>query len=189
MTDFNPYAAPAVDLGHRPRDPGNGGLWRNDRVLVMEKTAPLPDACVVCAAPAGGFTLRRRLAWHSPWWYLLLLVNLVVYVVVALIVQRKADIRVGLCAMHRGRRRTWLAVAWSLVAVAVALPMVLIGLSPDSIGYGLIALPILLIVAALVGLYGARVVHPKRIDDTHAWIGGVSPAFLATLPEWRGAAS
>lgn len=186
MTEFNPYASPSA-APFAGSAVGTGGPWRSGRLLVMEKTAPLPDACVTCNAPAGGFTLRRRLAWHSPWLYLLLLGNLLIYIIVAMIVQRRADIRIGLCTEHRGRRRTWIVVAWSLAAVAIALPIVLAVLTPDTAIIGIAALPLLLLVAALVGLYGGRVVSAKRIDDHHVWIGGVSPALLATLPEWRGA--
>lgn len=188
MTDFNPYAAPAADTSLRP-GPEAGGLWRSGRLLVMDKAAALPDACVTCNAPAGGFALRRRLAWHSPWWYLLLLGNLLIYIVAALIVQKKAVIRVGLCPLHRGRRRTCVAVAWSLAALGVALPIGLGMLAPDAVVYGIIALPFLLLTGALVGLYGGRVVYAKRIDDQFAWIGGVSPALLDTLPAWQGAST
>lgn len=188
MAEFNPYAAPAHDVGMQPRERADGGLWRSGRLLVMDKTTPLPDACVVCAAPADGFTLRRRLFWHSRWWYLMILINLLVYVIVAMAVRRRADIRVGLCAAHRGRRRMWIALAWSLAVAAVALPFALAHLGDDAAAVVVAALPLLLLAAGLVGVYGARVVYPKRIDDEFAWIGGVSPALLATLPEWRGAA-
>lgn len=187
MSDFNPYAAPTADVGERPAiSPTGEGLWQSGRVLVMEKTAVLPDVCVVCNAPADGFSLRRRLAWHSPWWYFTIFLGVLIYIIVALIVQRRADIRVGLCMTHRQRRRTWLTVAWMIVALAVALPFVLGWLDPDAIAFGFLALPLLLLAAALVGLYGARVVYPKRIDAEYAMLGGVSPAFLMTLPEWQG---
>lgn len=185
MPDFNPYAAPDADASPLPRVEG-GGLWRSGRFLVMDKASTLPDTCVSCNAPAEGFTLRRRLAWHSPWWYLLLLGNLLIYIVAALIVQKKADIRVGLCPLHRGRRRTFLMIAWSLVILGVALPFGLGILDPDAAIFGIMALPVLLLTGALVGLYGGRVVYPKRINDQFVWIGGVSPVLLERLPEWQG---
>ena len=93
MSDFNPYAPPAdiSDGGGRwgGADEG-GGLWRERFLLVMDKTATLPDdRCIVCHAPATGKPLRRKLSWHTPWWYLLVLFNLLVYVIAAMIVRRK----------------------------------------------------------------------------------------------------
>lgn len=185
MPEYNPFAAPDADNLVLPRVEG-GGPWRSGRLLVMDKAAPLPETCVTCNAPADGFTIRRRLVWHSAWLYLLLLVNVLVYIVAVLIVQKKAVIRVGLCPLHRRRRRTCLLIAWSLVILSMALPVGLMILYPDAASFGFIALPFLLICGALIGIFGGRVVYPKRIDDQFAWISGVSPAFLNRLPEWQG---
>lgn len=191
MSDFNPYAAPETDelRGSIAAASDVAGPWRQGRVLVMAKTGELPPRCVCCNAPATGRPLKRTLTWHPAWWYLLLLFNLLVYLVVALIIRRTAIIRVGLCDRHRGRRRMWIALAWSLVLLAIALPMIAsaTGSTDPFVFFGLT--PLLLLVAALIGIFGARVVYAKRIDDHHAWIGGVSPAYLAELPSWEGAAS
>ena len=51
----------------------------------------------------------------------------------------------------------------------------------------LMALALLLLLAGgVVGIYGPRVVTAKQIDDRYAWIGGVSPKLLDTLPDWTG---
>lgn len=187
MADFNPYAAPETDIVQRPRDDGDPAarLWRDGTLLVMDKTATLPEHCIVCNAPATGRPLRRRLSWHSGWWYLLALVNVLVYAIVAMIIQKKADIRVGLCDVHRFRRRMWMTIAWLLVLAAVLLPIILAVVANDDaagLGCGL-AIPIVL-VAGLIGILGTRVVRATRIDETWAWLAGVSPDLLATLPEW-----
>jgi len=189
MSDANPYAAPETDglIGPLVAQPDNGErLWRDGGLLVMEKTASLPDRCVVCNEPASGRSLRRKLFWHAPGWYLLVLFNLIVYAIVAIAIRKKADIHIGLCELHRARRRTWMAVAWLLVLAAVILPVLLAMISADAGVVGMVLILPLIIVAGLIGVYGTRVVHARRIDNTFAWIGGVSPEFLAVLPEWAG---
>lgn len=189
MSDINPYAAPETDvaIGAVVAVPDEGeGLWRDGGLLVMDKTASLPERCVVCNAPASGRPLRRRLAWHAPGWYLLVLFNLLVYAIAALVVRKKADIRVGLCEAHRARRRTWMAVAWLLTLAAVILPFLLAIISADAGLVGMLLILPLILIAGLIGILGTRVVYARRIDSTFAWIGGVSPEFLAALPEWTG---
>jgi peptidoglycan/LPS O-acetylase OafA/YrhL len=192
MSDFNPYAPPAADSTVTSRGSvshDGPGLWRERSLLVMDKTATLPvDRCIVCHEPATGRPLRRKLSWHSPWWYLLVLFNLVVYAIAAMIVRRKVDLRVGLCDLHRTRRRRSIALAWTLIVVAFFL-LGYVALNPvtDAPMAALMALALLsLLVGGLVAVYGPRVVTAKQIDDRYAWIGGVSSKLLDTLPDWSG---
>ena len=60
-------------------------------MLVLHKQAPLPDICLKSNLPATR-RLKRNLQWHHPAVYLALLVNLIVYVVVAMIVQKRATL-------------------------------------------------------------------------------------------------
>jgi hypothetical protein len=43
---------------------------------------------------------------------------------------------------------------------------------------------VLFFVGTIYGLVAARMVAPVRITDTHIWLKGVCPGFLAELPEW-----
>ena len=193
MSAFNPYAPPAADTLDIARQWGEsddrGGLWRERFLLVMDKTATLPvDRCIVCDAPATGRPLRRKLSWHSPWWYLIVLVNLLFYAIAAMIVRKTVAVRVGMCDLHRTRRRWWIAFAWSLILVAIGL-LGLVFSNPvtDFTMAALMALALLsLFAGGVVGIYGPRVVSAKQIDDRYAWIGGVSSQLLDTLPDWPG---
>ena len=193
MSDFNPYAPPAADTLDSGRQWGEsddrGGLWRERFLLVMDRTATLPvDRCIVCDAPATGRPLRRKLSWHSPWWYLIVLVNLLFYAIAAMIVRKTVAVRVGMCDLHRTRRRWWIAFAWSLILVAIGL-LGLVFSNPvtDFTMAALMALALLsLFAGGVVGIYGPRVVSAKQIDDRYAWIGGVSSQLLDTLPDWPG---
>jgi len=186
MTQFNPYAAPETDsLTPVISESLGEGVWRDRKTLVMLKTAKLPDACVVCNAPAEGYTLRRKLYWHASWWYLLALFNLLFYLIAALLIRKTADIRIGLCPHHRSRRRTWIIVAWLLAAVGLIFPVLLGMLSADAAVLGITLLPVCLLSAVLVGIFGTRVVRARRIDADYAWIAGPGPAFLGSLPPWK----
>lgn len=158
-------------------------LWRSGNLLVLRKDAFLPDRCVKCNQPANGFKLPRKLSWHTPWLYLLILPSLLIYIIVALIVSKKARLEIGLCQEHRQRRRRDLAIAWlifvlSLVAFGAAAAL--------SNGWLALAGVSLLLVAIVYGAVRVPPVQAKRIDNQFLWLKGVSPAFLATLPEFRG---
>jgi len=82
----------------------------------MMKEAPLPDRCVKCNAPANGVRLRRSLSWHHPVLYVLIFVGVLIYVILAAVLSKRAMIYVGLCAEHFQRRRKRIAIGWILLA-------------------------------------------------------------------------
>jgi len=117
---------------------------------------------------------------------LLIAVHLLIYLIVALIVQKKATIHIGLSDEWFARRWRTIIIAWSLILVSVAM-FVGGAVLVDQVQWS----PILIIVslplglgAALWGLIRARLVTPKRMTDEYVWLKGVHPDFLARLPEW-----
>ena len=98
--DFNPYAAALTDpdldgLGFSsdPKTPVGVGGWRDGDLLVISEGAKLPDRCVKCNQPAEGYLLQRKLNWHEPTWYLLVIISPLLYIIVALIIRKKAIVR------------------------------------------------------------------------------------------------
>jgi hypothetical protein len=159
-----------------------GSVWRSARQIVMRKEAPLPDACVRCNAPANGFRLKRKLYWHSPCFYLLILVSLLIYVIVAICVRKKATIHIGLCERHRKRRLWFIAGSW--LALLCGIAMIIGGASANASGGLILTGVILAVVSALVGIIKGAVVSAAKIDQEFVWVKGATPAFLASLPEW-----
>jgi len=45
---------------------------------------------------------------------------------------------------------------------------------------------VVLLVCALTGTYGSRMVWADLITDQHVWVGGVCEPFLQQLPPWTG---
>jgi MFS family permease len=151
----------------------------------MSKDAALPDRCVKCNAPAGGFRLKRKLAWHHPAIYLLAFMAVLIYALVAGIVSKRAIIYVGLCADDVRRRRRKIAVGWLLfgasfvgIILAFAYNSGILGLL--GIGAFFFAVVWLIVVA--------RVVTPKKIDDHLIWLKGINSDFLSELPPWQSQA-
>ncbi|MFQ5502551.1 MAG: hypothetical protein ACE5EQ_09665 [Phycisphaerae bacterium] len=160
------------------------GIWRQGKLLVMRKGLRLPtERCVICGEQAVGRPLKRHLSWHHPAIYLTILVGLLIYVIVALIVRKTAVVYVGLCPVHRKRRRWVIVVCWLMVLATV--PIIWLSVELDE--PGLVVLAALSFIAGLVVfLAGARVVTPYRIDDHNVWIRGVGPAYLDALPLYPG---
>jgi hypothetical protein len=184
--DFNPYAAPKSELGNKLEEGrawSDGGVWREGRLLVMAKGAPLPDRCLKCNAPALGWTLKRTLSWHAPGWYLLVLVHILIYIIVALCVRKTAKVALPLCPEHRRSRNWAIAVGWITALLGIGLFVAAVvsdkaSLSPPFIVVG----PLFFLFGLLYGVWRSRPAVTVRIDDRFVWLKNVYPAFLAELP-------
>lgn len=161
---------------------GEGGVWRDKQTIVMGPRAVLPDRCVKCNAVTPGPKLKRQLYWHPAWVYATILLNLLIYLVVALIVRKRATVEVALCPQHRQSRWIHIAIAWTLVLGGGA--GIVLGANDQDLAI-LIGLGILAILAGIVwGVVGARIVFARRIDPQWVKLGGAGRPFLASLPEF-----
>jgi hypothetical protein len=189
---INPYAAPQAVGGYSPQLPpqpgGFPGLWRQGNVLVMHKQAPLPPICLKSGQPATQW-LRRNLQWHEPWLAITILAGVLVYVIIALIMTKRASILIGLTDEWAARRKTRIFIALGIVLAGIALAATGIFLGNqgrDQEGwFSLVALALFVLIgAALYGQYACRLVWPQRITDQYVWLKGVHPDFLDQLPPW-----
>src|SRR5207249_3666533 len=119
---------------------GSGLLWRQNRQMILRSETPLPDRCVRCNAPANGYKLKRQLYWHPSAYYLLILISLLIYVIVAVIIRKKALIHVGLCDQHRAQRKWTILGSWLAALLGVVLFVVGCIKSPIWILIGLVLL-------------------------------------------------
>lgn len=171
------------DLGASQLRRGQG-VWRDGSQLVMCKDAELPARCVKTNEPADR-TLRRRLSWHNPLIYILVLSPLI-YIIVALIVQKKADIKVGLSPTGFRSRRWGIAIAWLSFFLGVVVTIVGVANSGQGNGWGIAIIVGLVggLIGIVVGIIKSRVVTPTRITDSHVWLKGIHADYLASLPQW-----
>ena len=166
-----------------PPPPNTGGVWRDGNTLVMTKDALLPDQCVKCNAPTHGYRLKRNFSWHPPVLALLIFVGLIVYVLVAAFVSKRATVHIGVCTEHMQRRRNLLIVGWSMLAIGLITPV--IAFANEYVGIALLGM-LLVVVAAIWLVLAARVVKVKCIDDRYVWLKGIDPNYLAQFPSLQG---
>jgi hypothetical protein len=152
------------------------GICREGRYLVIPaRGASLPARCVVCNQ-ATDRRAQRKLYWHPSGYYLLILISVVIYVIVAVIVRKRAYFELGICEQHAIRRRLGLWLGW------LGTPVCLIGLFvanaadiKSTLLYTMLALGFA--ACPFTGFALARVVSAKRIDESQAWLV-VGQAFL-----------
>ena len=165
----NPYLPPKAALEKRIA----GEYWREGKRVVMRPGGVLPPRCVKCNAPALQPMAPRKVHWHHPAWFLLILVNILIFIIVGLLVRRKAEVTFGVCARHRLRRRIFIAVGWGGL---------FLGFLIATGGGAWTAVGILMIVAAiLIGMIGARLAYAARITKTEVRLAGCGRAFLDSI--------
>lgn len=184
MAGHNPYAPSAATLkGPEPSAAENSttGIWRDGRVVVMDHNASLPARCVKCNAPAHQPTKVRKVYWHHPGLYLLILAWMLLYIIVALIVRKRADVEPGLCENHKLHRG--IAIAVGLLGPVLGLVLAFKSVeTPVLLPVGLL----LILFSAIYGVARGRVVYARKIDDYNVRLGGFCRDYLDSLPEWPG---
>ena len=181
MSDFNPYAAPKTDLvadGPSPEDTDD--IWRDGKLLVFRKGAVLPDRCLKCNEPAGGYRFTRNVSWHEPNWIILILLGPLIYIIVALCIRKQAKVSAGLCERHRRLRVRAIAIGW--LAGLGGIGVIVLGASNewpavtiagvDTFFFGLI-----------YGIVGSQVFSPKKIDKYYVWLNKVDLHYRAAFSE------
>lgn len=167
--------------------PPLAGLWRQGKVLVMHKLAPLPDVCVKSNEPAAR-RLKRKVQWHHPAITLSIFAGVLVYIILAAILTKRATILLPLSEPWHARRKRRLIFAWCAGLGCLGL-MILGFVLVIETNEGIYALLLLVgFVGSLIALIGGQaavaMVSPKRMTDDYLWLKGVHPDFLNRLPEW-----
>jgi hypothetical protein len=167
---------------------GGVGLWRRRKEVVVALNASFPDRCVKCNQPAEDKRLKRQLFWHHPALYVLIVFpGLLIYAIVAICVRKRATFLVGLCERHRSRRTRAMLIAWAVFVAGLGCFFFASTTSGETAAYAILAGVVAVLAAGITGAVVSRVVHAKKIDTSHAFVGGASPEFLASLPEWHEA--
>jgi hypothetical protein len=180
-TENNPYAAPRADVnaGAGAQYAAPGAFWRSGPILMTRHAAVLPARCVKCNAELEAPPKKQRFYWHHQAWFALVLLNAIIYIVVAMIVRRHADVTYGLCALHRQRRKRgiWLSVGGILLSLA----LIFFGVTTSQPVLFLIAL-LGFLMSIVIAIVKSRTLLPVRIDKSGAQLKGCGEAFLASLP-------
>ncbi|HEX8955985.1 MAG TPA: hypothetical protein VF798_06915 [Burkholderiaceae bacterium] len=171
----NPYLAPQVNLAEDYAD-DIGAYWRDGKVMVLRKDGQLPPRCTKCNADSAMPLRKKTLIWHHPAWYLLIFVHPIIYIIVGLIVRKRAKIEYGLCGTHLTRRRIGIAV--SLLSFATASVSLFRTIEHGSNGLDLLVVIVGFLAAILIAVLFARSIYARRIDKDEIRIGGCGKPFL-----------
>jgi hypothetical protein len=158
-----------------------GGVWRNESMLVMSKDAALPDRCVKCNRPANGQRLKRKLYWHNPIYYIFVFGGVLLYFIVAMFVRWQATVNVPLCETHRARRRYLLIAGWLLFLLGIAI--FIIAIASNELIFAPVGM-LAIFVAFILLVASARTVLPVKMDDRFVWLKGINKDYLNQLPRW-----
>ncbi len=188
MSAPSPWTA-NVDRAHFYRSMEPVPDWpvgREGRSIVFYNGVQLPHVCLKCGAPASAAP-RKTLYWHSPWIYLFILPSVLIYAVIALAVRKSAAVTVPLCEHHLRRRRRFIAATVGCVGASLTLPFALASMSagPDAVAWAALAMVVGLFSAAMLGVFGARVIYPVYIDDRVVKLGGAGDGYLSRCPPVR----
>src|SRR5688572_15920673 len=75
-----------------------GRMWRKKGLLIVAvKDAVFPSRCVKCNELTGDERMRRKIHWHSPLLYVLFLLNVLIYLIVAICVRKRAELNIAVC--------------------------------------------------------------------------------------------
>jgi len=156
-----------------------GGIWRDQKILVMAKDAPLPDYCVKCNSPAHGFRLKRNLSWHPPALYVIILFAWLAYLIAALVIRKQATVYIGLCQEHVQKRKQLLAAGW--ISFGIGILGAGVAFESSYLGVGLLGILWTIIAIGWLAVVG-KMVNVKKIDDRFVWLGGIDANYLARFP-------
>lgn len=178
----NPYAAPMAATVAAPL-PGQsaGGVWRQGNVLVMHKHATLPPICVKSNEPADRMLLRK-MQWHPPWLVALVLIAVPVYIIVALILTKRARVHIGLSDPWYARRWRAIWIGWGLAVGGIAAIFAEGSLLVEFTGVSILVAIAGVLGGLIYGQYGSRMVYPSQITDEHVWLKGCCREFLNRFP-------
>jgi hypothetical protein len=193
---MNPYAAPGMAGMHGVGMGGYGqqsmgGLWREGNLLVMDRNARLPNICVKSGQPAQRY-LVRNLSWQPPWLRAMAFIfGWLIYAILVANYGKKATIQIAMTDDWFKRRTMFMLIGWlgSLGGIVIGAGLFAIGASMEQealVGIGFMVGCLILVVCAITGIYGSRMVWADLITDRHVWLGGVCEAFLQQLPPWTG---
>jgi hypothetical protein len=184
MAGHNPYAPTQASLESADNVPAAGGLWRDDNRLIVAQGATFPHRCVKCNEPSEPPHKMQKVYWHHPAVYLLVFGYAILYIIVALIVRRSAQINPGLCAEHREKRNLWIAIGW-FGSIGGAIATIVLARYQHIEGWLAFILAVLVFVFfATLGIVKARILYPRRIDDRYARLLGADQRFLTSLPQF-----
>jgi hypothetical protein len=161
------------------------GVWREGQLIVMRQGALLPKRCLQTNETISGPYKKITLYWHSPWLFFLILAHLILFIIVALAARKSVtlEITMGPKMLQRKKRLQLIGVVIMLSGIIESI-LALSQSEPD--GLHILIGVLALIVGLFVAVAGSQTLMVQRMEGNYIWLKGASPAYLDSLPEWRG---
>lgn len=172
MSSESPYAAPNSDLSNTEASK----LYSNKHHVIFEADAEWPERCFKCNEDTKG-TKKIKLTYVNPWIYLTILITPLVTIILALIFQKKFNINLPICDEHLKKRRNFLIIQWSLLALMIA--GFVVGATTDS--QLLLVLSLVLLLVVVISAIAGRMVHVAKYKQNRLWVRGTGKKFLQSL--------
>src|SRR5262245_2732560 len=105
------------------------------RLFIREAEGPLPNICMVCGREAT-LVKRKSFSWNPLWVWITLLLGLLPFLIIALILTKRATVEAPLCAEHKYHwaKRTCLVVLGLLLVIGMLVLAVAISSQPRNVG-------------------------------------------------------
>src|SRR6516162_3224465 len=163
------------------------------RMRLREADGYLPAVCMCCGATAST-TKVKKMQWCPPWVGVLILAGLLPYVIVAVILTKRATVQAPLCEQHQGHWLNRLLLIWGSFFLfgLIGLAGIIFAANlppPDAenvFPFVCIASIVLLVVWLVIVIACQNtVIRPKEITDTEITLTGVCEAFVNAVEEDR----
>jgi hypothetical protein len=105
------------------------------RLFLREAEGPLPNVCMVCGREAT-LVKRKSFSWNPSWVWVTLLLGLLPFLIIALILTKRATVEAPLCAEHKYHwaKRTALVLLGLLVVIGVLIVAITLTSQPANVG-------------------------------------------------------
>jgi hypothetical protein len=162
------------------------GIYRDAKNLIVTRGAELPLICVRCGQPATGGRLLKKFYWHERWIFLLLIPGIIWYVIAALLIRKRMDLAVPLCAEHRMRYQNMRLASILMMIGSSIFVIASFFVSADNLIYPTLAFFLLLLAGFITWLVAGLFLTPKFMDSSIGVFSGPGEQFLAQLPPKPG---
>jgi hypothetical protein len=161
------------------------------RLNIREAEGDLPMVCMRCGAPAT-VVRPKRMSWYPRWVWILILVNLLVVIIVAVILTKRATLEAPLCNDHKNHWSNRMIIGFGsfvlLLVVVIGIIVLMAEASPE-VQNALGGIAVLGCLAAglawlvLLAVLASTAIRPAEITDTNLLLDGVAPAFSDAFEE------
>jgi hypothetical protein len=147
LTPSNPYQIPEANL--EPTFSNEDTVWRDGKLVVVRHNCALPARCVKCNAPVASQSYKKRtFYYHHPLLVLLIFLWVLIYLIVALLVRKRATHQLGLCPAHHKLR---LQIVGGSLLGSILAPVLGAMIRPEAFAMSFLVMAILIIVGIISG--------------------------------------